>query len=71
MNKAQKMSSILIHPKNENEAQFIQELLAKLKVKSQVLTEEEKEDLGLAFMIKEANLEEQVSQEEIAKKLKS
>lgn len=37
------MSSILIHPKNENEAQFIQELLANLKVKSQVLTEEEKE----------------------------
>lgn len=65
------MSSILIHPKDEKEAQFIQELLSKLKVRSQTLTEEDKEDLGLAYMIKEANLDEQVSQEAIAKKLKS
>jgi hypothetical protein len=63
------MDSIIINPKNEKEFKFISDLLEKLGVTSKVLSAEEKEDLGLSFLMANSNRVEEVPREEIIKKL--
>lgn len=59
------MNSILINPKDERELQFISELLSKLGVDNKVLSDEEKEDLGLSIMMKESDRTSVVAEDEI------
>ncbi|MCV9387034.1 hypothetical protein [Reichenbachiella ulvae] len=63
------MSSIVINPKNDQELQFIAELLQKLGVPSKILTEEEKEDLGLSLIMKDVDRADLVDENEILGKL--
>ncbi|MBS1529536.1 MAG: hypothetical protein JSU01_04445 [Bacteroidetes bacterium] len=65
------MESIVITPKTRDEARIITDLLAKMKIDSQIITDEEKEDMGLLLMMKEADRSEKVSREEVMKKLRS
>jgi hypothetical protein len=65
------MESIVISPKTRDEAKFITDLLEKMKISSKIITEEEKEDMGLLMMMKEVDRNEIVSRDEIMKKLKS
>lgn len=43
------MEAILIPPQNKKELQFFRTLLHNLNVKSRIIEEDEKEDLGLAL----------------------
>ena len=63
------MDSIIVNPKNEKELKFITELLEKLGVSNKVLSVEEKEDLGLSFLMAEADRVEEAPREEVYKKL--
>lgn len=63
------MSSIVIHPKDKEELALISKLLKKMGVKSRILTESDLEDLGLSLLMKEANRDEIVAEEEILYKL--
>lgn len=65
------MESIVINPKTKDEAKFITDLLAKMNIASKVITEEEKEDMGLLAMMKEVDRSDKVSYEEVIKKLSS
>jgi hypothetical protein len=65
------MESIVITPKNKDEAKIITDLLAKMNINSKVISDEEKEDIGLLLMMKEADRNEKVSRDEIIKKLNS
>ena len=65
------MESIVISPKTRDEAKLITDLLERMKISSKIITEEEKEDMGLLMMMKEVDRNEIVSREEIMKKLKS
>jgi hypothetical protein len=65
------MESIVISPKTKDEAKIITDLLEKMNISSKVITDEEKEDLGLLMMMKEADRSEKVSREEVMKKLNS
>jgi len=65
------MESIVITPKTEDEAKLITDLLKKMNISSNVITDEEKEDLGLLKMMNEADTNDLVSREEIMRKLKS
>lgn len=65
------MESIVITPKSKDEAKIITDLLAKLNITSKVISDEEKEDLGLLLMMKEADRNDKVSRDEIMKKLNS
>jgi hypothetical protein len=65
------MESIVISPKTKDEAKIITDLLEKLNISSKVISDEEKEDMGLLMMMKEADREEKVSGEEVMKKLNS
>lgn len=64
------MESIIITPKDNEEMTFINGLLSKLKIKSKVITLEEKEDAGLAILMHEADRSKKVSRESIMKKLR-
>ncbi|MBI4648777.1 MAG: hypothetical protein HY738_19860 [Bacteroidia bacterium] len=63
------MESILVKPKSFEEFQFISEILKRMKVKIYVLTEEEREDLGLIKLMKEADRTKKVLRDKIMEKL--
>ena len=65
------MESIVINPKTQDEARIIQDLLAKMNISSKVITDEEKEDMGLLVMMKEVDRNDKVSREDVMKKLNS
>jgi len=64
------MDSIIVNPKDEKELKFVSELLEKLGVNSKVLSVEEKEDLGLSFLMAKADRVEEVPRDEIYKSIK-
>jgi hypothetical protein len=63
------MESLVITPSNAAELSFLKELVMRMKMRAHVLTEEEKEDIGLGILMAEADRSEHVSREEIMKKL--
>ena len=65
-----KMESVIITPRNKKELEFISSLLTKLGINSKKLNLEEKEDLGLALRMKEADRSKKVSEDIVMKKLK-
>jgi hypothetical protein len=65
------MESVIITPRNKKELQFVSDLLTKLGISSKKLSIEEKEDFGLALLMKDADRSKKVSEELILKKLKS
>jgi hypothetical protein len=64
------MESIIITPKDSKEMVFINDLLSKLKIRTKIVTLEEKEDAGLAILMHEADRTKKVSRDTIMKKLK-
>ena len=65
------MESIVISPKTKHEAKLITDLLEKMNISSKVITEEEKEDMGLLLMMKEVDRNDKVSLDEVMEKLNS
>ena len=63
------MDTILVSPKDNKEFQLISDLFSKMKIKTKVLSTEEKEDLILGELMKEADRTQKVSRETIMKKL--
>ena len=63
------MNSIVITPKSESEFKFITDLLKKIKMTARILSEEEKEDIGLLKAMKEADRSKKVSEDLVMKKL--
>jgi hypothetical protein len=64
------MTTLLITPKTNSELKLIEQLLKGIGIPSRPLTVEEKEDMGLAVMMKEADRSKKVSRESVMKKLK-
>jgi len=65
------MKTILITPKNKSELKLLSKLLEKLKVDATYLSEEEKEDLGLKILMRQADRSKTVSRATVMKKLKT
>ncbi|GAB4491190.1 MAG: hypothetical protein OHK0019_11020 [Saprospiraceae bacterium] len=63
------MDALLIAPKTAEELKLLTDLLARLGISVLRLNEEEKEDLRLAILMREANREEKASHDEVMKKL--
>lgn len=63
------MESVIITPRNKKELEFVSDLLNKLGINSKKLSIEEKEDLGLALSMREADRTKKVSETIIMKKL--
>lgn len=65
------MESIVINLRTKDEVKIVTELLKRMNISSKVITDEEKEDMGLLMMMKETDRNEKVSREEVMKKLNS
>jgi hypothetical protein len=65
------MESILVSPKTKTEFKLIISVLEKTHACFEIITDEEKEDVGLLLMMSEVDLGDTVSREEIMKKLDS
>ena len=63
------MESLLITPSSNEDLALLRALLVKMRIEAKVLTEEEKEDLGLALMMKEAKNSSRVSRVSVMRKL--
>ena len=64
------MDTLLVSPKDTQEFQLISDLFSRMKVKTKVLTSDEKEDIGLTELMKEADRSKKVSRGTIMKKLR-
>ena len=64
------MTSLIITPKTNSDLKLIEALLQKLGIASRSLTDEQREDAGLAILMKEADRTKKISREAIMKKLK-
>ena len=64
------MESIVISPKSRSELKFVFELLSKLKISSRVLSEEDKEDIGLSVLMKQVDRKRKVSRDTVLRNLK-
>lgn len=65
------METFIITPKNKAEAKTLADIFDKMKINVKVLTDEEKEDIGLGMMMKEADRKKKVSKSDIMKALKT
>ena len=65
------MTTLLISPKSYNELKFIEDFLRKIGVASKELSSDEKEELGISILMKQADRSRKVSRETIMKKLRS
>jgi hypothetical protein len=66
------MGTITIEPKDAAEFQLITAMLKKMKIRMKSnLTDEEKEDLGMAILMSEVDWADSITGEEMIKKLRS
>jgi hypothetical protein len=64
---SQEMESYVITPKTQDEAEQLQRFLAQAHLNAKILTDEEKEDLGMMMLLAEVDTKETVSEDEIRK----
>ncbi|MDI6766055.1 MAG: hypothetical protein QME52_04445 [Bacteroidota bacterium] len=62
------MKSIVISPKNLTDMRFVCALLKKLSISTKVLSDEEKEGLGLSILMREVDRTKKVRRETIMRK---
>ncbi|WP_073108989.1 hypothetical protein [Hymenobacter daecheongensis] len=63
------MNSLLITPASESELQLLTAMLKKMNIVAKVLSEDEKEDLGMGLLMKEAQGSPKVLRESVMRKL--
>ena len=63
------MNTIIVQPKTKEEMQLVSDVLKKMRISSKVLTEEEREDIGLVMLMKQADRSEKVPRKKIMEKL--
>ena len=64
------MESILLEPKSREDFELIKSLAKKMRIKSSILSKEDKEDIGLGIAILKGRSGQHISREAIMKKLK-
>jgi len=63
------MESLLIEPKTKSELQFISEFLKRMHIKTKTLSTEDKEDLGMSKLMKQADRKQKVTKQQVLSKL--
>ncbi len=63
------MEALLISVKDKAELKLITDLLKKMRIEALRLTEEEQENLGLVYLMKQADRSQKVSRDEVMEKL--
>ena len=63
------MTTLIVSPKTSSELKLVEKLLKGLGIATHSITEEEREDIGLTILMKQANRTKKVSRASIMKKL--
>ena len=63
------MESLIITPADNEELALIKAVLKKMNLKVKVLSDEEKENMGLALLMSQADRNKTIPREEVMKKL--
>jgi len=64
------METLIVTVKDKQEMKFVSDMLKKMQINSKRLSEEEREDMGLAKLMKQANRSEKVSRDQVMKTLR-
>ena len=64
------MESLLITPANQEELALIKAVLEKMNLKTKVLTDAEKEDMGMAHLMSQADRSKTITRQEVMEKLR-
>jgi hypothetical protein len=64
------MQTLLITPKDAEQLELLTNLLKAMRIKTTVLTAEQKEDIGLSLLLAQADKSKTVSEQKILAKLK-
>jgi len=63
------METLIVTVKDKHEMQLVSDMLKKMRINAIKLSEEDREDIGLSKLMKQANRSEKVSKEQIMKSL--
>ena len=63
------METLIVTVKDKQEMQLVSDILKKMCINAKLLTKEDREDLGLSKLMKQANRSEKVSREQVMKSL--
>lgn len=63
------METLIVTLKDKHEMQLVSEVLKKMRINAKQLTNEEREDIGLSKLMKQANRSEKISREQVMKSL--
>jgi len=63
------METLVVTVKDKHEMQLVSDVLKKMRINAKQLTKEERENLGLSKLMKQANRSEKVSREQVMKSL--
>ncbi len=63
------MDTIIVQPSSRQEQQQLTSLFKRMGVKAKLLSEEDKEDLGLAGLMRKTDRKQKVSKADVMKKL--
>ena len=65
------MSTVIIDTKDKGELRLVTDLMKRLGIGTKILSDREKEDLGLSLMMKEVDRTKRVSRDTIMRNLRS
>ena len=63
------METLIVTVKDKHEMQLVSDVLKKMRINAKQLSNEEREDLGLSKLMKQANRSEKVLREQVMKSL--
>jgi hypothetical protein len=63
------METLIVTVKDKQEMQLVSDILKKMCINAKLLTKEDREDLGLSKLMKQANRSEKVSRDQVMKSL--
>jgi hypothetical protein len=63
------MDAILVKPKNSKELKLVEDMLSQMRIRSQLISNEVKEDIGLIQLMLEADRTKMVSRKAVMDKL--
>jgi hypothetical protein len=63
------MAALVVEAKDKSELKLVMDMLKKMRVRSKLLSESDKEDFALGYLIDQADRTKKVSRERIMKQL--
>ena len=63
------METLIVTVKDKQELELVSDMLKKMRINAKILSDEEREDIGLVKLMKQANRSEKVSRDQVMKTL--